>query len=144
MISSSDSLSDSELIDSIYQKACDIELEGLVIDDLSPEQRQALRNVFVIIVLESQVNNGGFDQYFFNTKSEYEEDTRRALRIVGAVQHLNLFDQMIKLNRTSGLRLLIARTVLRKWSRWEAEFYDLPSLYSYVAKYIRDNPQFFQ
>jgi Domain of unknown function (DUF4375) len=55
-----------------------VQLKGLV--SLSPAQL----GLFAFIWLEREVNNGGFDQYFFNSASDYAEEALQALDTIGA------------------------------------------------------------
>ena len=45
---------------------------------------QAERTVVVVWELEGEVNNGGFDQYFFNSSGDRAYDCADALRRIGA------------------------------------------------------------
>jgi hypothetical protein len=42
------------------------------------------KSYFVVCLLEGEVYNGGFDQYFSNSSADYYEETRRALAELGA------------------------------------------------------------
>jgi hypothetical protein len=47
----------------------------------------AVDKVFICVwSLEGEVNNGGFDQYYFNTSDDWAFDTPNALRTIGATQ----------------------------------------------------------
>ena len=46
------------------------------------------KNILYIEMLEGQVNNGGFDQYFFNSSGEYAHETLTALKEIKAPKWL--------------------------------------------------------
>lgn len=45
---------------------------------------EAEKTFNVVYWLEAEVNNGGFDQYFFNSAGDYAQDTVTALQRIGA------------------------------------------------------------
>lgn len=55
-------------------------MDGVGFDSLTePEQ-----NFASVRMLIDQVNNGGFDQYFFNSSGNYAADARHGLNVIGA------------------------------------------------------------
>lgn len=42
------------------------------------------KNILFIEMLEGEVNNGGFDQYFFNSSGEYAHETYKAMKEINA------------------------------------------------------------
>lgn len=52
-------------------------------DEQLKKVNQLCRNVFYIYQLESEVNNGGFNQYFFNSAGYYAMETVEALNFFG-------------------------------------------------------------
>ena len=54
-------------------------------ETLSPVERDMLH----VYLLETEVNNGGFDQYFFNTSGDYATDTVESLRRIGSSEALD-------------------------------------------------------
>ena len=50
----------------------------------------AEKKYFAVGLLEGEVYNGGFDQYFFNSSSDYYSDAEIGLEEMGAVQSLSL------------------------------------------------------
>jgi len=49
--------------------------------------------LFFVWELEAQVNNGGFNQYFFNSGSNHAAPTEEALRAIGAVNTASLLKE---------------------------------------------------
>jgi hypothetical protein len=54
---------------------------------------EAERIVLCVENLEGEVNNGGFDQYFFNSEGELPRETPAALEAIGAVPVSGLWDR---------------------------------------------------
>lgn len=51
-------------------------------DSLKMEEK----NIFMIDTMLNEINNGGLDQYFFNTKGRYADDTINVLKMIGQPQ----------------------------------------------------------
>jgi hypothetical protein len=66
--------------------------------DLAPKARVA----FCIHGFESQVNNGGFHQFFFNSSGEYVRETLAALAAIGAPRTRDLLEQAAAVAFPSG------------------------------------------
>jgi hypothetical protein len=49
--------------------------------------------IYLIWQLEAEVNNGGFNQYYFNSSGQFAEVTPDALRLVGATRYANLVER---------------------------------------------------
>lgn len=58
------------------------------LEALSPAEATAVG----VWLLDAEVNNGGFDQYYFNTGGELAALTVQALRDIGAMQTASLLD----------------------------------------------------
>lgn len=81
-------------------KTPDSSLLFLVVDHIShgvpadPEQELAYilslpkpqQAIYVIWLLESEVNNGGFNQYYYNSSGQFASLTPNALKLVGATR----------------------------------------------------------
>jgi len=63
-------------------------------DDLS-HLSEAQRNFYYIQELEREVNNGGFNQYFFNSAGDYAHETIIALNAIGANRTATILQQAI-------------------------------------------------
>ena len=92
----------SEIIDTIS----DENLEQAIIDNLWTKMRKDLADeyekvstfsksrqaIFVTWRLEAEVNNGGFNQYYYNSSGQYADKTEEALKLLGA----NKFADLVK------------------------------------------------
>lgn len=91
-----------QIINQFYVKA----LEGLKDEWLTAETSQwydyimALpekeRFTYMIMVMQEQVFNGGFHQYFSNTYGRFVFETISALKQIGAIQHAGLLEQVLQ------------------------------------------------
>ena len=64
------------------------------------------KNFLVIVMLDAQVNNGGFNQFYFNGYDEYELDYAKAFEEVGLQKIAKLVKEatrFIKLHKTNKL-----------------------------------------
>ena len=52
---------------------------------------QSWRLFFTICWLQAEVDNGGHEQFFSNTRGEFDDETEADLRFIGAHQFLKLF-----------------------------------------------------
>ncbi|MEM7331309.1 MAG: DMP19 family protein [Chloroflexota bacterium] len=55
-----------------------------------------------IHMLEAQINNGGFDQYFFNSSGLFVQETVEALELIGAAKTKKLLADAIALSFPDG------------------------------------------
>jgi hypothetical protein len=47
--------------------------------------------------VEAEVNNGGFNQYFWNSAGQFRKEALEGYKILGATEHADLMDQAIKI-----------------------------------------------
>jgi len=97
----------SVLTEEIIDKTSDRDLLQIVSDNLfkklpkdySKEYNKVItfnksqQAIFVIWELETEVNNGGFNQYYFNSSGQYAKLTPNALQLVGAKQFADLMSR---------------------------------------------------
>jgi hypothetical protein len=56
--------------------------------------------IYMIWGLEAEINNGGFNQYFFNSSGQFAELTPDALKLVGAVKFAELTEKANRIYKT--------------------------------------------
>jgi len=54
------------------------------------------RALYSITVCFREVSNGGFDQFFYNTSGMHADEIRKALRVLGANEHAQAFENSLK------------------------------------------------
>ena len=62
-------------------------------DEMSPDAR----DIYVVGLLDSEVNNGGFSQYFWNTEGQFAANTLEVLKRIGAKETASLLGRAVKL-----------------------------------------------
>jgi hypothetical protein len=54
---------------------------------------KGVRALWLTWVVEGEVNNGGFNQYYWNTGDRFASDAVEAFRLFGATQHASLMEE---------------------------------------------------
>lgn len=86
-----DTISDEEILQAVFDNLSekqpnDYEKEYESVLSWNKE-RQA---IYIIWILEAEVNNGGFNQFYFNSSGQFYKHLPEALKLVGAEQFGNL------------------------------------------------------
>jgi len=113
------------------------------------------KNVLYVAMLEGQVNNGGFDQYFFNSSGEYAHETLRALEEIDAPKMAELLNQAIQLFPTLPIPkdteirreflIELPENISDKWDKLDDKFYEYPeNLVGLVIEYVKKNRNQFE
>ncbi len=113
------------------------------------------KNVLFLDMLEGQVNNGGFDQYFFNSSGEYAHETLTALEEIGAYKTAELLEQAIKVfpqlpipkdtEQRRELMKNLPQQVSDVWGQLDDEFYEYPDNIAGLAiEYVKNNKKQFE
>ena len=112
------------------------------------------KTVLFIEMLEGEVNNGGFDQYFFNSSGEYAHETLDALERIKATKTADILNEAIRsfpllpVPKCTGTRreLLedLPESVSGKWEDLDDEFYEhSESLEGLIIDYVKRNKENF-
>lgn len=103
-------LLDQELTEQCIDSTSDDDLLQLIFDHLSKKLSVDYRNeyetvmswnssmqaIYIIWALETEVNNGGYSQFYFNSSGQYYLHLPEALRRVGATQFADLTERANK------------------------------------------------
>lgn len=108
------------------------------------------RNVFIIGLFIDEVNNGGFEQFLFNSSGAFFEYLMSSLKEVGANDIVNIYEETLNLfpkklpldenKRYEVLYKLLNDDILKKLSECDKKFYKISSsdieesIYSYIMK----------
>jgi hypothetical protein len=76
---------------------CFVDIVTNVDTDRFTELEPDARDIYVVGLLEGEVNNGGFSQYFWNTEGQHAEVTVDVLKRVGAKGTASLLRRAMKL-----------------------------------------------
>lgn len=159
----------NKLTAEILEKISDDELLQTVFDTISredinsknefeyvlnlPKSKQA---VYVIWCLESEVNNGGFNQYYSNSSGQFSKLTPEALRLIGATKFANLIEkankvyesenEIINKHKDGTLEGFSKSYENNPLNDFDSEFYNLyeqENLNDLQIKFIRDHKEDF-
>lgn len=89
-----DSTSDDKLLQTIFDNLCeklpkDYTEEYTAVASF-PKSKQA---IYIIWLLEAEVNNGGFNQFYSNSSGQFAKLAPDALKMIGAPKFLNLVER---------------------------------------------------
>lgn len=92
----------------------------------------AEKTIYLCQELEGEVNNGGFDQFFFNSSGDFTMETLSALRDIGAKKTYELLERAISLfpdkyvpqDRTKRQNILLKRVKVKKFDKLDDAFYE--------------------
>ena len=63
--------------------------------DFIRSQSPGLRMIWGVFMLEGEVNNGGFNQFFWNSSRHYLPEVREGCTLIGAHEHLSLAEEAL-------------------------------------------------
>ena len=93
--------SDEKLLETVYEnvvkklsKNSDEEYESLM--KLSKSEQA----IYIIWALEGEVNNGGYNQFYFNSSGKFAELTPNALKLIGATKFAELTEKANRIYET--------------------------------------------
>jgi hypothetical protein len=96
-----------------------------------------------------EVQNGGLCQFFVNSSGELAPYIEDAMAEIGAEEHRALFakfvtENEIDLNNMDSFRVTSVRQYRDQLERYDYgifddAYYDLPSIYDYLTKWLREN-----
>ena len=141
------------IFDFIQTKISDDESEFSVISKMHP----GFQMIYSTCLLESEVNNGGFNQFFINSSGKFAEMALQSLKLLGATDFYSIFQKAIEIfeaeKRNLELQDLYSQRTAQAFSEsyqitkldeCDNEFYSLGDLLSELRlKYVRSNPKEF-
>lgn len=126
---------DEKLVGLIYEKSSELELgtfgQSLEIADPAMTEFQAMW------ILEGEVQNGGYDQFFLNNGLEYGQIALAGLKRIGATEFSNLTQKAIEIYKNQNSEFKNKRNP--DFNELDDEFYDLDGLEKLQVEYIRKN-----
>ncbi len=113
------------------------------------------KHVIFINMLDAQVNNGGFDQYFFNSSGENAHETLIALEKINALKTAHLLREAISVfpklpvpKDTNIRRELMndsPEEIPNKWEKLDNQFYKSKEhIGGLVISYVKENKSHFK
>lgn len=159
-----------ELTVNIFDSIKDEDIEQVVIDNLIAKMRTDMRDEFEVVMkfskyrqaiyviwqLEGQVNNGGFNQFYYNSSGQFANLVEQAYEIIGA----NKYAELVK--RANEIFIKNKHQIIKQWNSslegfsksysnnplndFDNEFYDLSKkedLSGLKISFIRNNKNYF-
>jgi hypothetical protein len=111
--------------------------------------------VYTTWALDAEVDNGGFHQYFWNTKGRYVDLLSRAVARLGSPEHVRTLEEAVRVFRAEGrpdLAGLDAGEQLERFSAsanvsgldpLDSRWYELGGLAAARVRFIREAPDLF-
>ena len=134
----------------VWASSTGLDAETVVkILEASPEGFGIVHSVWL---LDLEIKNGGFHQYFWNRKQVHVEMTRKALAKIGAPDHLALLEEALRVLQRELLEPSggSPHEVLEAFSEsaptsalnpLDSRWYDLPEVEPMLVAYLRANPE---
>jgi len=131
----------SKIMDYIF-KLCNY---GEKIENLTDEQK----NFYLITVCEGEINNGGINQFYFNSSGDFSHETVTALTAIGAQKTANIIktandqfpNKSVPQDRVKRQEILaqIEAKANKVWDELDDKFYSYPDkldklIFDYVLK----------
>lgn len=132
----------------------DSEINDYIIDlwvnyDENNKYTQEQLVVISLTAYDSEINNGGLNQFFSNSSREFAPIISDSLDKVKALKHKELFDNFIKENKidlkklesfdTDNVDEFIAQYDEYPFDEFDSEYYQLESLTNLILAYSKNN-----
>jgi hypothetical protein len=141
------------IIDYIQTKLSDEESELSILSKMS----SGFQAVYSTWILDSEVNNGGFNQFFTNSSGQFAEMALESLKLLGAIEHYSVLQKAIEIHemekRNPKLQDLYGQRTAEAFSasyqetkldECDSAFYNLGNQLSELRlQYIRSHPKDF-
>jgi hypothetical protein len=111
---------------------------------------EAEKTFLYVEILEAEINNGGFDQYFFNSSGDYAHENLEALKKIGAIKTAKIVEEAYRyfpenpIPKDNGKRREILENIdtqtSEKWTQLEDKFYLYEeNIGGLILEYVRNN-----
>ena len=152
-----DTISDDELLQTVFDNLIDkfpkdYTKEYQTVLGLTKSQQA----IYIIWCLEAEVNNGGYNQFYFNSSGQYADLTPEALKLVGAYKFADLTTRATEVYKKENAKITEHQDGTVKGfsksyddnplNKFDDEFYDLykkEDLQKIQVTYIRNHKQDF-
>lgn len=89
-----DSTSDNDLLQVIFDNLVEkLDADYTKEYEIVLSWNEARRSIYLIWLLQAEVNNGGHNQFYYNSSGQFYEYLPNALRLVGAQRHAELMER---------------------------------------------------
>ena len=129
------SATDENLVSLIYQKA--IELEFEIFGENFAIADKVIKEFLAMWILEFEVLNGGFDQFFLNFQCSYDEFVLSGLDRIGATDYKVLIEKVIIVFKNQNSYFSNKRNP--DFDHFDNLYFNLDGLKKLQIDYIRSN-----
>lgn len=116
------------------------------------EEEQA---VVLVLLFEGEINNGGFDQFFFNSSGDLAHETLLALHRIQAPETATILHEAMEafpaspIPKDTGARRLLMEdlpsTISEEWDELDERFYEYPeNLAELLIAFVQQNKHRFE
>ena len=150
--SEAEEIEGSELVVAAYDLICQPfgKIKNEKIQEIIKKLPPWIRSTYTVLALQSEVENGGFHQYFWNSTGVLAAETSDDLTYIGANDHASLLKQamilekqesavMAPFKRANTLEAFSKSYENTKLELIDDDFYKLEKLDKIMALYIRRN-----
>ena len=140
---------DEELFEQFYSQTLDMSYEFSDEAEAYDSFGTARKVLYALSIFDMEVQNGGLCQFFVNSSGELAPYIEDAMAEIGAEEHRALFakfvtENEIDLNNMDSFRVTSVRQYRDQLERYDYgvfddAYYDLPSIYDYLTKWLREN-----
>ncbi len=112
------------------------------------------RAIYSITVWIREVDNGGLEQFYYNSTGDYIEEVVKGLKLIGAEEHLRILQESFKLflnklpptkrkKRLKILKSMAAQEIEELFTPIEVRLFGEQRLFQYFKEYINKHPEDF-
>ena len=143
------------LFDRIWVKAAETNQMAM---EFAAAQSAGIRMIFHVTILDGEIGNGGFNQYFFNELDRFVDEQMSGLGLIGAAKHQDVLrlaaairgiemqnTELQKLYDTHTMESFMATYQITTLGECDQTWYDLDGLLSAsIARYVRESVEEFE
>ena len=148
-----ESIPDEKLLQAIIDYVADEILRGDYKNDydIIKKQTNGIQYIWAVWGLEVEVNNGGFNQYFYNPSGQFAEEAAAGCRAIGAPEMAEIVEGAIKTHfsemelyrktkEDGTMEAFMDSYKESKLDQWDEEFFKYPDdLQTLMIQYIRSH-----
>ncbi len=142
-------LSDDDLFETVYMQILDMTQEADDTSDALKRVTGARKTVYILSLFDMEINNGGLCQFFVNSSRAAAPYVKEALALVGATEHLELFEGFVTsnnldLDKLESFKIFSMRGFAKQSKRcnfddFDDKYYELPPLQNNIVAFIKNN-----
>ena len=120
------------------------------------ENLTEVEKTFIYVeMLEAEINNGGFDQYFYNTSGDYYSESLQAYKTIGAHKTVKIIEEAFKIfpvnpipkdnEKRQDILENVDEETSKKWNLLEDKFYEYEeNISGLLLEFVKKNKSEFK